>query len=85
MGSPLGPTLANAFMCHMESKWLQECPLDFKPEFYKRYVDDTFLIFNDEGHVEQFLNYLNSKHDCIKFTSEKEENGTLPFLDLKIE
>ena len=84
MGSPLGPTLANAFMCHMESKWLQECPLDFKPDFYKRYVDDTFLIFNDESHVEHFLNYLNSKHDCIKFTSEKEENGILPFLDLKI-
>ena len=84
MGSPLGPTLANAFMCHMESKWLQECPIDFKPDFYKRYVDDTFLIFNNESHVKHFLNYLNSKHDCIKFTSEKEENGILPFLDLKI-
>ena len=44
MGSPLGPTLANAFMCHMERKWLQECPVDFKPVFYRRYVDDCFLI-----------------------------------------
>ena len=43
------------------------------------------LSANDENHVEPFLDYLNSKHDCFKFTSEKEENGTLPFRDLKIE
>ena len=49
MGSPLGPTLANAFMCHWERKWLNECPPDFKPVLYKRYVDDTFLIFKSPG------------------------------------
>ena len=26
MGFPLGPTLANAFLCHFEKKWLLECP-----------------------------------------------------------
>ena len=26
MGSPLGPTLANAFLCHYEKNWLNECP-----------------------------------------------------------
>ena len=26
MESPLGPTLANAFMCHYEKVWLEECP-----------------------------------------------------------
>ena len=84
MGSPLGPTLANAFMCHMERKWLQECPVDFKPVFYRRYVDDCFLIFNSESHVDHFLNYFNNQHDCIKFTFEKEVDCILPFLDLKI-
>ena len=29
MGSPLGPTLVNAFLCHFETKWLSECPLEF--------------------------------------------------------
>ena len=29
MGSPLGPVLANAFLCHYETKWLDECPLSF--------------------------------------------------------
>ena len=26
MGFPLGPTLANAFLCYYEKKWLRECP-----------------------------------------------------------
>ena len=26
MGSPLGPTLANAFLCFHEQIWLNECP-----------------------------------------------------------
>ena len=31
MGSPLGPTLANAFLCHYEKMSLNECPSQFKP------------------------------------------------------
>ena len=31
MGSPLGPTLANVFMCHFENIWLENCPSHFKP------------------------------------------------------
>ena len=85
MGSPLGPTLANAFMCHMESKWLKKCPLDFKPAFYRRYVDDCFVIFNSESHVELFLDFINGQHQSIQFTYEKEVNNILPFLDLKVE
>ena len=28
MGSPLGPTLANAFLCHYEKLWLDNCSPD---------------------------------------------------------
>ena len=45
MGSPLGPSLANAFLYHHERKWLNDCPEKFKPVFYKRYVDDIFVLF----------------------------------------
>ena len=31
MGSPLGPTLANAFLCHFEKQWLSDSPQDFCP------------------------------------------------------
>ena len=29
MGSPLGPTMANAFLCHYDKIWLHECPSQF--------------------------------------------------------
>ena len=45
MGSPLGPTLANAFFCFYEKKRLEQCPEEVKPVYYRRYVDNHFLLF----------------------------------------
>ena len=36
MGSPLGPTLANIFMCSLEQCYLSNCPSQFKPLLYRR-------------------------------------------------
>ena len=84
MGSPLGPCYANTFLCHHEQAWLNDCPAHFKPVFYRRYIDDTFLLFNDPSHIDPFLSYLNSKHPNIKFTCEIEQNNKLSFLDTTI-
>lgn len=84
MGSPLAPTLANLFLCYFEKLWLAECPVEIKPKLYQRYVDDTFLLFDNEDQSKQFLTYLNSKHRNIKFTAEGEENNRLAFLDVLI-
>ena len=46
MGSPLCPPLANIFMCSFESKWLRGCPNDYKPVFYRRYIDDIFVFIS---------------------------------------
>ena len=35
MESPLGPTLANIFLCHHEKKWLNDCPNSFKSFFIR--------------------------------------------------
>ena len=84
MGSPLGPTYANGFMCHNEINWLNNCPTEFKPIHYKRYVDDTFLIFNKAEDIPLFLDFLNSQHNKINFTHEIEVNGSLSFLDVML-
>ncbi|KAG1714179.1 hypothetical protein GQR58_001810 [Nymphon striatum] len=84
MGLPLGPTFANIFMCYHEQKWLLDCPPEFKPALYRRYIDDTFLLFNEKSHVDSFLLYLNSKHNNIKFTCETENNNSINFLDINI-
>ena len=83
-GSPLGPTLANTFLCHYEKIWLNECPSQFKPVIYKRCVDDIFVLFKSKEHLNFFVNYMNSKHRNIKFTFETEDSNSFSFLDVKI-
>ena len=39
MGSPLGPTLANAFLSFYEKKWLEKCPLNLNQFFIKDILD----------------------------------------------
>ena len=84
MGSPLGPTFANIFLCFYEQKWLDNCPKEFKPVLYRRYVDDIFLLFENEEHHLHFMNYMNSQHSSINFTDEKESNNEISFLDILI-
>ena len=84
MGSCLGPSFANSFLGFHECNWLNNCPPSFKPAYYRRYVDDTFLLFKDPKHIPAFLDYLNKQHSNIKFTSEIEENNCLPFLDVLV-
>ena len=45
MGGCAPPTIADLFLSFHESRWLNECPRQFKPVLYRRYVDDTFLVF----------------------------------------
>ena len=73
MGSPLGSTLANAFLCHYE------CPSQSKPVVYRHYVDNIFVLFKSKEHVKLFVNYMNSKHKNIKFTFETEDSNNFSF------
>ena len=84
IGSTLGPTLANAFLCHYEKTWLNECPSKFKPVVYRRYVDGIFVLFRSKEHLKLFVNYMNSKHKNIKFTFETEDSNNFSLLDVKI-
>ena len=81
MGSPLGPLMANAFMCSIEERLLNQGKM---PNFYKRYVDDTFSIMPNVETAEAFLSTLNDSHPSISFTMELATNGKLPFLGVEI-
>ena len=84
MSSSLGTTLANSFLCYHEKRWLDKCTGEFTPVFYRRNVDDIFVLFRKEEHLKLFLNYFNSCHENLKFTSEKETNSKLSFLEIEI-
>ena len=67
MGSPLGPVIANIFMCELENELVPK--LNSKMVCWLRYVDDTFTIIKNEK-IEDVKNVLNSFHINIKFTHE---------------
>jgi len=77
MGSPLGPPLANVFMCSNEETLDCEGKM---PTYYKKFVDDTLTIMQDKASADNFLEILNQCHSSIKFTMETESNSMLPFL-----
>ena len=56
MDSPLGLTLATAFLCHYEEIWLNECPSQFKPVIYRCYVADIFVLFKSKENLKLFAN-----------------------------
>ena len=83
MGNPLGPTLANFFLAHLETTKLNNFP-GSKPKMYLRYVDDIFAVFEEESHIKPFFDYLNKLHKNLAFTTEL-GTRTLPFLNVEVE
>ena len=53
--------------------------------FYRRYVDDTFCLFNNEEDALMFSDYINARHPSIRFTMEREIDKKLPFLDILLD
>ena len=80
MGSPLSTIITNLFMDKFEQKSLNYA--NPKPEWWSRFVDDTFLIWahGKEG-LKKIMDDLNKQSESIKFTKEFEENNAIPFLD----
>ena len=78
MGSPVSPIIANLYMEEFEAKAIRTARNP--PSVWLRYVDDTFVKIL-EYFVNEFMEHLNSIDDNIKFTTEPEMEGKLPFLD----
>lgn len=79
MGSCLGPTYANFYMCHIENKIAEEHP-ECMPLIYSRYVDDIFVLVEKIDDVIK-LKELFESYSVLKFTHEIEMDKKLVFLD----
>ena len=64
--------------------WKLPPPPEFRPGIYKRYIDGTFLLFQNINQIEKLKYYLNLQHANIMFTPETEMDKSLSFLDIKI-
>ncbi|CAN7976705.1 unnamed protein product [Ixodes persulcatus] len=82
MGTKMAPSYANLFMGKLESKFLSEFPLT--PTFYKRYIDDIFLIWtHSEEELLDFVDCYNSVHPNINFTYAYSQTN-INFLDVTV-
>ena len=74
---------ANLFMADLEKKMLYGCA--DKPLVWLRYIGDVFFIWtHGRRKLNSFLEYINSFHETIKFTSESSREG-VSFLDVMME
>ena len=80
MGSPLGPALANIFVGFYE----RQIGRRSWPDIYARFVDDVFSYFPNKSFCDRFYERLNSLHLALRFTREEEQEGSLPFMDVKV-
>ena len=89
MGGPLAPSMANAFLAHLENTVLRRkldaciALTNIEPSLMLQYVDDVFCLFNNESDADTFLTVLNNLHPCITFTLEK-GSRSMPFLDVNV-
>ena len=82
MGSPLGPSLANFFLGHIEETSVFQDSSDC-PKLYIRYVDDILAVFPKGTTYHPFFQRLNKQHKNLKFTVEESE-GSFPFLNVEM-
>ena len=78
MGSPLGPLLANVFLCSLEQSTiptLKDCLAH-----WKRYIDDT-PAYIKSGKIDFVMKKMNTYHQQIQFTYELEWYQRILFLE----
>ena len=59
-------------------------PIEFKPSFYRRYVDDILARFESPESSNSLRECMSSKYKNIKFTVEHENIVSRSFSDVKI-
>ena len=83
MGSPLNPILANWFVASKENYQLQT-NLKTKPLFYTSYVDDIFVVTQNNTDLTNFYNEMKTLHLSLEFILEGSVDGKLLFLDTEV-
>nr|VZI42358.1 unnamed protein product [Spirometra erinaceieuropaei] len=79
MGSPVSGLVAELVLQELEKIAF----LQHEPVFWRRYVDDTFVIVKKDM-LQHFHCLLKAVFPDIKFTREEEQEQQLPFLDVLV-
>ena len=52
--------------------------------YYRRYINDIFVLFKSSDHLKRFQSYLNSCHVNMSFSIETQQKNTISFLDVNV-
>ena len=80
MRSPVSAVTANPYMESFEEQAITTSP--YKPNIWKRYVDDTSTILGRSRKRRQLL--TASQEPSIRFTMETESDSKIAFLDTAV-
>ena len=77
MGSPVSGTLAEIYLQLIEERYIKHWIEDQNIVYYKRYVDDIFIIFDTSRINEITINdVMNSIDEHLEFKITEETNNT---------
>nr|VZI46387.1 unnamed protein product [Spirometra erinaceieuropaei] len=79
MGSPVSGLVTELILEELEKIAF----IQHEPVFWRRYVDDTFVIVKKDM-LQHFHSLFNAVFPDIKFTREEEQEQQLPFLDVLV-
>jgi hypothetical protein len=81
MGSPVSCVVSDIAMERIEMTAFKT--LLIQPSFYRRFVDDSFLVLHKDD-VSTVFQAFNAVHPSFRFTIEEEIDGKLSFLDVLV-
>ena len=86
MGSPLSSTMTETYLQYFEELLVKHWLESKEIIFYRRYVDDIFMIFYQrKTNTDMINNHLNRTIPHLDFTHTTEKNNSITYLDLNIQ
>ena len=85
MGSPLSSTMAEIYIQYFENLHIKHWLESTEIIFYKRYVDDIFIIYDTSKTNEpDICKEINNIDPHLQFKLTTEINNTITYMDLAI-
>ncbi|XP_067123578.1 uncharacterized protein [Centruroides vittatus] len=82
MGSPISMLLCELVVRKVELKVLRGFETDIV--YYKRYVDDIFIIWKNNRVIANFVDRINENEEGLNLKLEQKSSRMLHFLDINI-
>ncbi|XP_067130232.1 uncharacterized protein [Centruroides vittatus] len=82
MGSPISGLLCELVVSKVEEKVLRGFERDIV--FYKRYVDDVFIIWKNNRVIASFVDRINENEEGLNLKLEQKSSRIVHFLDINV-